>query len=31
VLATRGDLVETRLRDDATEWKALAERLDARS
>jgi hypothetical protein len=30
VLATRGDLVETRLRDDAAEWKALADRLGAR-
>ena len=30
MLATREDLVELRLRDDAAEWKALAERLDAR-
>lgn len=30
MLATSGDLVEMRLRDDAAEWKALAERLDAR-
>ena len=30
MLATRGDLVEIRLRDDAAEWKALAERLEAR-
>jgi len=30
VLATSGDLVEMRLRDDATEWKALVERLEAR-
>jgi hypothetical protein len=30
VLATRGDLVEMRLRDDAAEWKALVERLEAR-
>jgi hypothetical protein len=30
VLATREDLVEMRLRDDAVEWKALASRLDAR-
>jgi SAM-dependent methyltransferase len=30
VLATNGDLVENRLRDDAAEWHALAERLDAR-
>jgi len=29
VLATRGDLAEVRLRDDAAEWKALVERLDA--
>jgi len=29
VLATRGDLAEMRLRDDAAEWKALVERLDA--
>jgi len=30
VLATSRDLVEMRLRDDAAEWKALAERLEAR-
>ena len=30
VLATRGDIAETRLREDAAEWKALVERLDAR-
>ncbi|TME30308.1 MAG: hypothetical protein E6I66_09605 [Chloroflexi bacterium] len=30
MLATRGDLVEMRLREDAAEWKALAERLEAR-
>ena len=30
MLATSGDLVEMRLRDDATEWKALVERLEAR-
>jgi hypothetical protein len=30
VLATRGDLVDIRLRDDAAEWKALVERLEAR-
>jgi hypothetical protein len=30
VLATRGDLVEMRLRDDATEWRALVDRLEAR-
>jgi hypothetical protein len=30
VLATSSDFVETRLRDDVTEWKALAERLEAR-
>jgi hypothetical protein len=30
VLATRGDLVEMRLRDDAADWKALVDRLDAR-
>jgi hypothetical protein len=29
VLATRGDLVEMRLRDDATEWRALVERMGA--
>lgn len=29
MLATRGDVVEMRLRGD-TEWKALAERLEAR-
>jgi len=30
VLATGGDPVEMRLRDDAAEWKALADRLEAR-
>ena len=30
MLATSGDLVELRLRDDAAEWKALVERLEAR-
>src|SRR5438132_524151 len=30
VLATSSDLVEMRLRDDAAEWKALVERLEAR-
>ena len=30
MLATSGDLVETRLRNDAAEWKALVERLEAR-
>ena len=30
MLATSRDLVEMRLRDDAAEWKALAERLEAR-
>src|SRR5438309_7465664 len=30
VLATSTDLVEMRLRDDAAEWKALVERLEAR-
>jgi hypothetical protein len=30
VLATSRDPVEMRLRDDASEWKALAERLEAR-
>jgi hypothetical protein len=30
VLATRGDLVEMRLRDDAAEWRALVDRLEAR-
>src|SRR5205814_1008946 len=30
VLATRGDLVDARLRDDAAEWKAPVERHDAR-
>lgn len=29
MLATRGDLAEMRQRDDAAEWKALVERLDA--
>ena len=29
MLATRGDLAEMRLRDDAAEWKALVARLDA--
>lgn len=30
MLATRGDLVETRLREDAAEWRALVNRLEAR-
>jgi hypothetical protein len=30
VLATSGDLVDMRLRDDAADWKALVERLEAR-
>jgi hypothetical protein len=30
VLATKGALVEMRLQNDAAEWKALAERLEAR-
>ena len=30
MLATSSDLVEIRLRDDAAEWKALIERLEAR-
>jgi len=30
VLATSSDLVEIRLRDDAAEWRALIERLEAR-
>ena len=30
MLATSSDLVEMRLRDDAAEWKALVERLEAR-
>ena len=30
MLATSSDLVEIRLRDDAAEWRALIERLEAR-
>ena len=30
VLATSGDIAETRLRDEAADWKALVARLDAR-
>ncbi len=30
MLATSADFVETRLRDDAAEWRALSERLEAR-
>lgn len=30
MLATSGELAEMRLRDDAADWKALAERLEAR-